>query len=163
MLKSVGVASEQMSKITRLVQREMKTEWMDKFLTPEERKTMRKLTERAYSEEAVKALMSASQQETTESFESYRRFRNELTCLVRANVSPDSSEALQLASDLITMNERRSNGNPEILAEMRKAWEAFQQLPEDKKPSLYNIPDDERLFIREACINYYRYKAHQSE
>lgn len=63
-------------KIMEVMQMELKPEWVNKYLIPDERKTMRNLSVNSYSQEALKKL--AGQEFVEESHLQYTQFRSEL-------------------------------------------------------------------------------------
>jgi hypothetical protein len=139
---------------------QMKPEWVNPYLTAKERKTMRELVKQSYSKEALRKLTAKgwTEQDYNQHINQYRLFRESLTKLVKKGASPDSPEAQELAAFLMEMIHRRSQGDPDIKEGMKKIWENFNSLPEQEKPKLYTIPDNEREFIKEACIIYHKNK-----
>lgn len=127
----------------------LKPEWVSKYLTPNERRTLRDLAKQSYSEEVLRKL--AQQEFTEETHQQYGYFRDELRRLVALNADPASQEAQSIAQYLTELNRRRSQGDQEILAGMKKSWENFNALPEDKKPPIYTLTAEERAFIKQAC------------
>ncbi|MBM7566400.1 hypothetical protein [Paenibacillus sacheonensis] len=69
-----------------------------------------------------------------------------------ADANPASPEAQSLAGFLTDLNARRSQGDPDIVKGMKRAWASFNALPDDKKPEMYTMSMEEREFIKEACI-----------
>lgn len=127
---------------------EMKPEWMDQYLTREQRITMRDLAKQSFSEAALRKL--GQQEFTQETHQQYSYFRTELRRLVAANADPGGEEAQNLAQYLADLNQRRSQGDPDIQAGMKKSWEKFNELPDEKKPQIYVLTQAEREFIKRA-------------
>jgi hypothetical protein len=69
---------------------------------------------------------------------------------VAANADPGSPEAQNLAQYLTDLNKRRSQGDEEIIAGMKKAWDNFNALPDDMKPQIYVLTTEERV-IQQSC------------
>lgn len=124
--------------------------WVSKYLCHNERRTMREIAKQSFSNDALRKLM---QKEFTEEIhQQYHHFYDVLRRLVVENTDPASEKAQSLAQYLTDLNKRRSQGwNQEILAGMKKSWEAFNSLPQDKKPQIYTLTPDEREFIKQAC------------
>jgi hypothetical protein len=93
----------------------------------------------------------AKQEFTEETHQQYSYFRAELKRLVAANADPGSPEAQNLAQYLTNLNKRRSQGDEEIIAGMKNAWDNFNALPDDMKPQIYVLTTEEREFIKQAC------------
>ncbi|WP_246009355.1 MerR family transcriptional regulator [Brevibacillus fluminis] len=143
--------------IMEVIQMEMKSDWINNYLTPEQRQTMRGLVEEAYSPEAWQRLRAQGTQDSAKSFhEEYEFFRTELRRLVAEGANPADPEAQKLATFLTELNERRSQGDPEILAGMKKSWEGFNRLPDEQKPAIYKLSDEERAFIKQMCSIMFR-------
>jgi endo-1,4-beta-D-glucanase Y len=134
--------------LIEVIQMELKPEWVSKYLTPEQRKTMRDLAKKSFSQEALRKL--AKQEFTEETHQQYSYFRAELKRLVAANADPGSPEAQNLAQYLTDLNKRRSQGDEEIIAGMKKAWDNFNALPDDMKPQIYVLTTEERV-IQQSC------------
>jgi hypothetical protein len=105
----------------------------------------------SYSAEGLRKL---TQQEFTEAMHrQYAYFYDELRRLVAENTDPSSTEAQSLARYLTELNRGRSQGwSREILAGMKRSWETFNALPEDKKPKIYTLTPEEREFMKQACF-----------
>lgn len=132
----------------------LKPEWVRKYLTLDERKTLRELAKQSFSEEALRKL--GQQEYTEETLRQYSHFYDELRRLVEYNADPASQEAQNLAQYLTDLNRRRSQGgDQEILSGMRKTWDNFNALPEDKKPQIYTLTTEHREFIKQACSILY--------
>jgi DNA-binding transcriptional MerR regulator len=157
MEKSGVVDYNSIVKIMEVMQMELKPEWVNKYLTPDERKTMRNLTVNSYSQEALKKL--AGQKFVEESHLQYIQFRDELKRLVAADADPGSPEAQNLGQSLTELNMRRSQGDPEILKGMEQAWLNFNSLPSEMKPQMYTLSMEERDFIKQVYIIMYKQSA----
>jgi DNA-binding transcriptional MerR regulator len=137
-------------KVIGVIQMNLKPEWVSKYLTADERKTMRNLAKQSFSEDALKKL--TKEEFTEEIHDQYSYFYEELRRLAAHNTDPASQEAQNLAQYLMDLNRRRSQGwDQEILAGMKKSWEHFHSLPEEKKPKIYALTTEERELIKQAC------------
>jgi hypothetical protein len=136
----------------------MKPEWVNKYLTVEERKTMRELAQQSYSKEALKKLAERgwTEEDHQQHLKNYCFFRTELTNLVKEGCKPDSPEAQELARFLAELNKRYSQNDSQIIDGMKQSWEKFNMLPENERPKTYQIPENEREFIKQACIIFHK-------
>lgn len=141
---------------------DLKPEWVSKYMTPEERRTMREIAKQSFSDEALRTL---AQREFTEDIhEQYRYFYDELRRLVAIGADPSSQQAQSLAQYLMNLNARRSQGwDQEILTGMKKSWETFNSLSEDRKPQIYALTPDQRAFIKQACSILHARKSEESD
>lgn len=144
--------NEAIVKIIEVIQMDLKPEWVSKYLTPDERRTMRDIAKQSFSEEALHKL--AQQEFTEETHKQYSYFYDELRRLAAHSTDPASQEAQRLAQYLMDLNRRRFQGwdrDQEILTGLKKTWEHFNALPGDKKPQIYTLTTEEREFIKQAC------------
>jgi pyruvate-formate lyase-activating enzyme len=137
---------------------DLKPEWVNKYLTSDERQTMRDLAKQSYSKEALQKLAERGWTEADhqQHLRNYHVFRDELTKLVNEGYTVDSTEAHELAKFLVDMNKHYSQNDPQIKEGMKKSWEKLNRLPENKRPKTYEIPCQEREFIKQACLVYYQ-------
>lgn len=154
MMEAERLDYEAIVRIIEVIQLDLKPDWVSKYLSPDERRTMREIAKHSFSNEALRKL--AQQEFTEEIHQQYGHFYDELRRLVAENTDPASDEAQSLARYLTDLNRQRSQGwDQEILAGMKKSWETFNSLPEDKKPQMYALTSDEREFIKQACSILY--------
>jgi hypothetical protein len=132
--------------------------WVNKYLTPEERETMREIAKQSYSKEALDKLAERgwTEEDHQQHLKDYLFFRTELTRLVTEDYKTDSPEALELARFLTEMNKRYSQNDSQIKEGMKQSWEKFNQLSEKERPKTYTIPEKEREFIKHACIVFHK-------
>ncbi|OIK10598.1 hypothetical protein BIV60_20470 [Bacillus sp. MUM 116] len=149
---------ELVTKLIQVTQMNLKPEWVNQYLTKDERITMREIAKESYSKEALQKLAERgwTEKDHKQHLQEYQYFRKTLTELVHKGYSPDSPEAQELAKFLQEMNKRRGQDDPEIKEGMKKSWEKFNSLPESKRPKTYAIPEREREFIKEACMIFYQ-------
>ncbi|WDL96053.1 MerR family transcriptional regulator [Alicyclobacillus sp. ALC3] len=142
---------EAVVKVIDAIQSDLKSEWASKYLSSNERRTLREIAKQSFSDDVLRKL--AQQEFTEEMHQQYGHFYDELRRLVEENTDPASQEAQNLAQYLTDLNRRRSQGwDQEILTGMKKSWETFNSLPDDKKPRMYALTLNERDFIKQACL-----------
>lgn len=145
-------------KVIQAVQMELKPIWMNKYLTTEEREFMRELAKKSYSKEAIKTLADRGwNEENQRSFiERYNLFRLELTRQLKSGVEPESDDAQKLGQMLYEINNNYSKGDENIKEGMKKSWENFNNLQDDRKPEIFKIPEEEREYIKKVMICFHR-------
>lgn len=75
-MKDEPLNYDSLVKIIEVIQMDLKPEWVSRYLTPDERRTMRDLAKQSYSQDALRKL--AEQEFTEESHLQYRDFMKEL-------------------------------------------------------------------------------------
>ncbi|WP_252217582.1 MerR family transcriptional regulator [Clostridium sp. VAP41] len=147
-------------KVVQAVQMELKPTWMNKYLTTKQREYMRDLAKKSYSEEALQKLAERGWTEKNQkSFnERYNLFRTELKRLVEQGVDPDSTEAQAVGQLLYDINNGYIQGDPDIRDGMKKSWENYNSISDNRKPSVYKISDEEREFIKNVMTTFYKNK-----
>ena len=147
-------------KVVQAVQMELKPTWMNQYLTTEQREYMRDLAKKSYSEEALQKLADRGwTEENQKSYnERYNLFRTELKRLVEQGVDPASTEAQAVGQLLYDINNGYIQGDPDIRDGVRKSWENYNSIPDNRKPSVYKISDEEREFIKNVMTTFYKNK-----
>jgi len=146
----------------RVIMMELKPYWANKYLTPEQRLYMRELARKSYSGDALRKLADRGWSEDDHRLfhQRYNVFRAELKKLAAEGADPASPEAQALARLLREIIDGRSQGDPDILAGMKKSWENYIGLPDERKPQAYRI-EEERSFIKKAMAVMYKEQAAQ--
>jgi DNA-binding transcriptional MerR regulator len=157
-LQSESFHYENITNLIQVTQMDLKPEWVNKYLTTEERKTMRDLAQQSYSKETLKKIAERgwTEEDHKQHLKNYHSFRTQLTKLVSEGHKPDSPEAQELARFLTEMNKGYSQNDPQINEGMKKSWEKFNRLPENERPKTYAIPEKEREFIKQASIVFHK-------
>ena len=133
-------------------------QWVAKYFTPEQQKTMEELNRKAYTEEAGQKLKAYHPNEWTEEDqqrvdEQYRFIKQELGRLVAQGADPASPEAQRVAQLKHELGFAFSQGDPDIAASVGKWWEEFQALPPEQRPfdpSVYMYTEEEQDFLEKA-------------
>lgn len=161
---AAGEASwENVVEIIEVMRMEKKQDWVDTYFTPEQRETMQRLIDSAYSDEA-KAKMAAGPTWTEESQKridaQYAQLTTELKRLVAADADPASSDAQAAAKLQVELLSQFTQNDPDIEASLNAYWQNFEELPEHEKlPLLPLVPwsKEEGAFLQEA-LRIYRSK-----
>jgi hypothetical protein len=159
-LQSNSFHYQSITELIQVTQMDLKPVWVNKYLSTQDRTTMRELAKQSYSKEALQQLAEKgwTEEDHKKHLSDYQFFRTTLTRLVNDGFTEDSQEAQDLAKFLMDMNKRYSQNDPQIKEGMKQSWEKFNSLPEDKKPKTYVIPDQERKFIKQARFIYHQNK-----
>lgn len=157
-LKANHYDYKSITNVIQAVQMELKPVWMNKFLTTEQREYMRDLAKKSYSKEALRKLAERGwTEEDQKSYnEKYTLFRSELKRLSEQGADPAGEEAQALGQLLYDINNNYIQGDPDIREGMKKSWENYNSAPDDRKPSVYRIGDEEREFIKNVMRIYYK-------
>lgn len=114
-------------------------DWVNKYFTPEQLKTMGQLTDQAYDAEAKQRLKELHPGEWTEADqkrvdEQYMFVKKELSRLVAEGADPASPEAQNVAAIKHELHFGFTKGDPLVEASLKRWWEGFQALPQEQKP-----------------------------
>jgi DNA-binding transcriptional MerR regulator len=139
---------------------ELKPYWVNKYLTPEQRLYMRELSRKSYSRDALDKLADRGWTEDNHKLfqQRYELFRLELARLAAEGADPAGPGAQALAGLLREIIDGYSQGDPQILAGMRKSWDNFCRIPDERKPPAYSIGEEERNFLKRAMAVMYKDK-----
>ena len=139
-------------------------ESMKQHLTGEQSASMKELVKNAYSEEALTKVRERkwNDEELQRREQDYSLFRSELHRLTAVSADPASEDAQQMAALLDFINERFSGGDASIKEGMRRTWDGFQSLPDERKAQAYHIPEEEVAFLKQAMTVYYKNKLRNS-
>lgn len=157
-IKSDTIDYESVTELIQMAHFNLKPDWVNKYLSTEERKVMRNIAKQSYTKETLHKLAKRgwTEGDHVRHLNDYQYFRSKLTELVQEGYTVESVEAQELVKFLMEMNSRYSQNDPEIKEGMKKSWERLKSLPEDQKPKAYTIPEFELNFIREASIYYHQ-------
>jgi DNA-binding transcriptional MerR regulator len=157
-LKSDSIDYESVTELIQIAHFNLKPDWVNKYLSTEDRKVMRNIAKQSYTKETLHKLAKRgwTEGEHVRHLKDYQYFRSKLTELVQEGYNIESVEAQELVKFLMEMNNRYSQNDPQIKEGMKKSWEKFNSLPEDQKPKTYTIPEFELDFIRQASIYYHQ-------
>ena len=137
---------------------EQKRDWVSKYFTPEEQQTMKRLSDRSYSDEA-KAKMAEwgtwTEKDQKRIDAQYAGLAAELKQLVAAGKDPAGPEAQAAAKRQIDLLEEFTRGDPEITAGLETWWQSFSTLPEAERPPALPWTEEEGAFLQKA-IDIYR-------
>lgn len=153
-----GLALEALVHIMEAVQMDQKNDWVKKYFTDEQRKTMEELSDKAYSEEA-KAKMDQwpawTEEDQRRVDAEYAALAEGLKRLVAEGADPASPEAQALAAKQADLLAQFTKGDPDIEAGLANWWQGFEALPADQQPPALPWGHEEAAFL-EAAMAIYR-------
>ncbi|PEL13933.1 MerR family transcriptional regulator [Bacillus sp. AFS017336] len=157
-LNSASIDYESVTELIQLAHFNLKPEWVNQYLSTEDRKVMRGIAKESYTKETLQKLAKRgwTEEDHIRHLNDYQYFRKKLSELVQDGYKVESAEAQELVKFLMEMNNRYSQNDPQIKEGMKKSWERFKSLTEDQKPKTYTIPEIELEFIRLASIFYHQ-------
>ena len=146
---------ESIVNVIQVIHMGQNTDWQDKYLTPEQRKAMEKLSNASYSDEARQKLQTLHPKAWTEEDqkrvnEQYAFLASELTRLVAEGAdpaSPDAQKAAKLQEDLVLAF---TNGDPDVENGLKNYWKNLSALPEEQRPFQLPYGKAEAKFLDEA-------------
>jgi DNA-binding transcriptional MerR regulator len=139
------------AKVIGVMQMEQKSGWIAKYLTPEQRETMKELARKSYSPEALQKLATRGSLEDRIRFqEEYQVLLADLRRLATEGADPAGPAAQAVARRMAETVQSLSQGDPNVQAGMKKAWENFNALPAAERPPAYRLNESERAFIKQA-------------
>lgn len=144
--------------VIKSVQMELKPAWMSKYLSSDEREYMRELAQKSYDRETIQKLSERgwTEEDQRNSHNRYMYFRGELKRLTDQGVKPESLEAQALGQLLYDINNDYIRGDPKIREGMKRSWENFKAVPDERKPKIYQIPDEENEYIKKVMMIFYK-------
>jgi DNA-binding transcriptional MerR regulator len=146
---------EDIVNVIQVIQMEQKSDWHEKYFTPEQQQKLKELSKMSYSEEAAQKLKTLHPRPWTEEDQKriddqYTFLASELTHLVAAGADPASSEAQALARLKSELVYGFTRGDPDIEASVAKVWENNTNLPEGERPLKLPYGKEEAEFLSRA-------------
>jgi DNA-binding transcriptional MerR regulator len=143
--------------VIEVIQMKQKDDWVNKYLTPEQRQTMEELSKKSYSD-AAQQKMAAWGEWTEEDQrrvdQQYAFISSELKRLIAGGQDPASAEAQAIAKLKIDLEEQFTKGDPEIRAGLQQWWEHYADLPDAEKPMVSPWGVEEEAFLAQAVAMY---------
>jgi hypothetical protein len=139
-------------------------DWVKKYFTEEQLKTMENLGQQSYSAEAQqkKAAWGVWTEEDQQRVDAqYAHLHTELKRLVASGADPASPEAQAVAhlqNELIT---GFTQGDPDIEAGLKNWWTNFSNLPIEQRPMQPPYGDAEAAFLQQATLIYKQRRTEQ--
>jgi len=142
------------------MQMEQNTQWINKYLTPEQQQKMAEISSRSYSPQAAQKLAEWGKNWTEEdqklANQQWNAVFTELKRLVAQGKDPIGAEGQALAKQHTELIGQFTHGDADVAAGLRQWWKNYSDLPEGEKPlSIYNYSKEEEAFLQRA-LEYYQ-------
>jgi len=152
-----------LSKVMEVIQMEQNTEWVKKYFTDEQLQTMNELIGSSYSEDALETMAQHpkswrsgawTEEDQERASADWAHVASESQRLAAIGADPAGEEAQTLArfkSDLLS---QFTQNDPEITAGLKKFWENFNSLPQEKQPFAWSHDPEASAFLDRAMEIY---------
>ncbi len=142
--------------IIEVIQMERKKDWVDKYFTPEEQRTIRELGERSYSDAAKAKLAETTWTEADQKHIGalYAELAADLRRLVAEGADPAGPEGQRAAKRQVELLSAFTRGDPDVAAGLKTWWQNYDALPEAEKPPALPWSEAEGAFLQQAMKIY---------
>lgn len=149
--------------VIQAMQMEQNKAWVNKYFTPEQQQVMEQLSEKSYSPEARRKLEQRrgewSEEDQRKADQQWGAVQAEVKRLVEQGADPASPQAQALIEQVQALIASFTQGDPEICAGLKRWWQNFTELPEEKKPFPSFYTQEEQEFVDKAQEEYRQRKA----
>jgi hypothetical protein len=154
---------EALCTVMEVIQVEQKTEWVKKYFTDEQLQTMNELIGASYSDGALEKLAQHpkswrsgawTEEDQERASADWAYVAAESQRLASNGADPAGEEAQALArfkSDLLSSF---TQNDAEIDAGLKRFWENFQALPQEKQPFAWSLDPEASAFLEKAMEVY---------
>jgi DNA-binding transcriptional MerR regulator len=128
---------DSIARVIQVIQMEQNTEWVKKYFTDEQMKTMQNLSESSYSEEAREKLAQRgawTEEDQKRASEQWAYVGSEAKRLAEAGADPAGEEAQALAKFKSDLLSQFTMGDAQVEAGLGKFWESFKAMPQMQRP-----------------------------
>jgi DNA-binding transcriptional MerR regulator len=142
------------------IQMDQKTEWVRKYFTEEQLRTMYELTWASYSEEALEKLKQPgawTEEDQKRATAQWQHVASEAKRLAASGADPGGEEAQAVARLKCELLAVVTQGDPEVAAGLAKWWENFRAMPEQQRPfdaSPFDAGDEGKQLLEKAMAIY---------
>ncbi len=145
--------------VIQMMQMEQNTQWVNKYLTPEQQQKLAEISSRSYSPQAAQKLAEWGKNWTEEdqklANQQWNAVFTELKRLVAQGKDPIGVEGQALAKQHSELIGQFTRGDADVAAGLRQWWKNYSDLPEAEKPlSLYSYSKEEGAFLQRALEHY---------
>jgi DNA-binding transcriptional MerR regulator len=155
---------EAVARVIEVIRMEANHEWVRKYFTDEQLRTMQQLGQESYSEEARQKLAARmaergawTEQDQEKATADWTRVYSEARRLAAEGADPAGPEAQAMARLKHELLSAFTQGDPEIAAGVGQFWQNFHALPADQKPfdsSPFDAGPEGNAFLERACAIY---------
>lgn len=158
LLKTSDDPCDSIIKVINAVQLSKKTNWLNTYLSSEQRKYIKTLVEASYSKKSLCKFktMNSNENFRKDQISNYKLFRTKLKDLVLTNEDPSSDKSQELGSLLHNINLNRSMGDTDTLKEMKSCYDNYTSSKDSIDPLNYKISSEEMCFLKEVMRFFYK-------
>ncbi|MFN8634964.1 MAG: MerR family transcriptional regulator [Chloroflexota bacterium] len=150
---STASAFEAVVRVIEVIQMQQQSDWVNKYLSPEQQEQMRQLSEQSYSEEAREKLAARgpwTEEDQQRASRQWAEVGAELKRLVAAGADPAGPEAQTWADSFNALISAFTQNDPEIEAGLQTWWKRHNDLPPEQQPMQTLYTPEERAFMNQA-------------
>lgn len=142
--------------VIRAIQMDQNRDWVKKYFTDEQIKTMDEISRTSYSASAREKLSAREWTEEDQSRvdEQYNALYAGVKRVVAEGQEPSSTEAQELAGQAVALLKAFTLNDPEIEAGLANWWKSNAELPAEQRPYQSPLTDDESAFLEQAKAIY---------
>jgi DNA-binding transcriptional MerR regulator len=153
LLESEPATFEPVVRVIEVIQMQQQSDWVSKYLTPEQQKQMQELSETSYSEEARAKLAARgpwTEEDQAHASEQWAWIATELKRLTADGADPAGEEAQAWASRFNGLIAAFTQHDQEIADGLKTWWQQHDALPPEKQPMGSRYTPDEQEFMNAA-------------
>lgn len=140
-------------KVIQAIQMDQDNDWTKKYLTPEQREQMARLSEQSYSDEARRKLAARgawTEADQQRADEQWAAVTAELKRLTASGADPAGAEAQALMERYNGLISAFTGGDPDVLLGLENWWNNHAALPEAQRPFQPPWGKQEGMFLDKA-------------
>jgi DNA-binding transcriptional MerR regulator len=153
LLESEPATFEPVVRVIEVIQMQQQSDWVSKYLTPEQQKQMQELSETSYSEEARAKLAARgpwTEEDQEKASRQWAEVGAELKRLAAAGADPAGPEAQSWAASFNGLISAFTQNDPDIEAGLQTWWKRHNQLPAEQRPMGTLYTPEEQEFMNAA-------------
>jgi MerR family transcriptional regulator, thiopeptide resistance regulator len=144
---------ESVVRVIEVIQMQQQHEWVHKYFTPEQQKTMNELSETSYTEEARQKLASRgpwTEEDQARASKQWAWIATELKRLTADGADPSGEEAQAWAGRFNGLIAQFTRHDKEIETGLQKWWQQHNELPAERQPMGNRYTPEEQEFMNAA-------------
>lgn len=136
--------------VIRAIQMDQTNDWRKTYFSDEELDTIERLRDQAYSDEAKAARPAWTEADQRAVDARYDAHWDGVRQAVAAGRDPADPEAQALAAEASALLDAFTGGNPAVAEGLQTWWDAYAELPADRRPPMIPLSDEESTFLERA-------------
>jgi DNA-binding transcriptional MerR regulator len=144
---------ESIAHVIEVIQMQQNSDWVNKYFTPEQQRTMQQLSESSYSEQARQKLAARgpwTEQDQERASAQWAQVTAELKRLAAAGADPAGPAGQAWAASFNALISAFTQNDPEIEAGLKTWWKQHDQLPAERQPMGPRYSAEEQAFMTAA-------------